>query len=85
MTVAQFFKNRQFCVAELRTRTHAAHGTYYSIIIPPPTRFACVYYVLKRLLFLRTILKEITVSSGFEEMNFSDADQITAILDSSAF
>ena len=83
--VAKFFKNHQYTNHEIRTRTEAAHGKSYVIILHGATRFAGVYYVLKRLCFLRTILREIKASAGFEEINFPDAEEVTDILDDSVF
>ena len=83
--VAKFFRNHQYYVTEVHTRTHQQHRTYMSVLMYGPARFASMYFVMNRLLFLRTILKEIAVSQGFEERNFSDADTITGILDSVPF
>ena len=40
---------------------------------------------MKRLLFLRTILREISVCTGFEERNYTDANTIIAILNDNRF
>ena len=86
ITLAKFFKNHQFTNEELRIRTKAQHeGQAYAIILHGATRFAGFYYVVKRLLFLRTILREISVCTGFEERNYKDADVVITILNDNRF
>ena len=81
VTLAKFFKNHQFTNEELRTRTKAQHERQScAIILYGATHFAGFYHVVKRLLFLRTILREISVCTGFEERNYTDSDTIIAIL-----
>ena len=84
--MAKFFKHHQYCNAEIRTHTAAAHdGQSYAIILHGATRFAGSYYTMKRLAFLRTIMREIAASAGFEERRFEDADDITTILNDVTF
>lgn len=82
--VAKFFKHHQYTNAEVRRRTREA-GQTLAIILHGATRFAGVYYCMKRLLKIRTILKEIAASAGFEDRNFPDADDIINILNDAAF
>lgn len=84
-TLATFFKNHQYTAEEVRRRSMDAHNKPYCIILPPATRFAYMYYVMKRLILLKSILREIAVSAGFEQRNFRDQDEIHAILNSSNF
>ena len=84
--LAKFFRNHQYCNAEVRARTAAAHnGQSYAVILHGATRFAGFYYTVKRLVFLRTILREIAASEGFESRNFHDADTISDILNDTTF
>ena len=83
--IAKFFKHHQFCNAEVRRRTKEAHNQTYAMILHGATRFAGVYFTLKRNFFLRTILREIAVSGGFEERRFKDADKLKDILMDSSF
>jgi hypothetical protein len=86
VTLAKFFKHHQYCNAEIRTRTAAAHdGQSYAIILHGATRFAGSYYTMKRLAFLRTIMREISASAGFEERRFADAADISTILNDVTF
>ena len=59
--LAKFFKNRQYCNAEVKRRAFEAFNVAYVVIMHGATRFAGMYYVIKRIAFLRTILKEISV------------------------
>ena len=83
--VAKFYKHHQYTSEELRTRTIAAKEQNYIIILHGETRFAGFYYCIKRLLFLRTILREIFASQGFEDRNISGREEIGAIINSNIF
>ena len=85
--LAKFMKNHSYTQAELKRRTadNSETGTSLSIILHGETRFAAVYYTLKRLGELRGILREIVVSDGFGERNFDDAATITAICNDGGF
>ena len=64
----------------MRRRSIEAHRKPHCIIVYSETRFAGVYYLIKRLLFLRTILREISMSAGFEQRRYAIADDIIGIL-----
>ena len=62
-----------------------AHRKPHCSIVYSETRFAGVYYLIKRLLFLRTILKEISMCTGFEERRYAIAGDIIDILTNNTF
>ena len=83
--VAKFIKHHQFTNADLRVRTKQTHGKEYCIILHGETRFAGVYYVIKRLLLLRPILREMVASGPFEERNIDGAAEIITIINNTTF
>ena len=83
--VAKFIKHHQFTNADLRVRTKQTHGKEYCIILHGETRFAGVYYVIKRLLLLRPILREMVASGPFEERNIDGATEIITIINNTTF
>ena len=67
--VAKFMKHHTYTNAELKSRTTAA-GTPMSIILHCPTRFAGSYYTVKRLLQLKSTIREIIVTDTFASKNY---------------
>ena len=83
--LAKFFQHHAFTNTEIRRRAKEAHDQEYAVIIHGATRFAGIYYTVKRLLFLKNIMREIEVSDGFEERNYKDADDIIAVLNDASY
>ena len=83
--LAKFIRNHQFTSADLERRTTAAFGIKLKIILHGATRFAGVYYCLKRLLLLRSVIREMLVSADFEERNIDGADQAVAVANAADF
>ena len=83
--LARFIRNHQYTCAELERRTQASFGRGYKIIIHGSTRFAGFYYCAKRLLMLRSVLREMLVSAEFEDRNIDGADGAVAIANNAGF
>jgi hypothetical protein len=79
--LAKFFRNHQWPAAEVRRRTAAENnGVPLAIILHGKTRFAGVYYCLKRLHQLRGFLRQIVVSQEFQDRNFEDGGKVQFVL-----
>ena len=85
ITLAKFMRNHTWTRAEIKRRTTEL-GRALCIIIHGATRFAAVYYTMKRLGELKGVIRQIVVSDGFSE-RYCDEDvtEITTITDNAAF
>ena len=82
--LAKFMKNHTWTSAEIKTRSKAKFGTSKAVIVSNATRFAGVYYVIKRMLELRGVMRELVNSEDFDDKNYSDSDIVQAYVGDAA-
>jgi hypothetical protein len=86
VSMAKFFRNHQWPAAEVRRRTAADNnGTPLAVILHGATRFAGVYYTLKRLHQLRGTFRQIVVSDDFQSRTFENGAAIEAQCNDASF
>ena len=83
--LAKFFRNHTYTCTQIKLRTIAFHRKAYVVVLHGETRFAGIYYVIKRLIFLHPILREMCASGPFRDKRYREADEITAITVDAAF
>jgi hypothetical protein len=82
--VAKFMKNHTWTNAEIKARSKERFDASKSIITACPTRFAGTYYVIKRLLELRGLMREMVNSDAFEDKNYPDGELIQGLIGDAA-
>ena len=83
-TLAKFIKSHTWTHMELKKRTKAT-GHQKSIILHAATRFAGSYYTMNRLLEVKSEVREMVVSEGFESKKYDNQAAIQRLVQRSSF